>query len=212
MKLSFLPILALVGLSACATAPKSKRVPSAPQPRAELREVSLKPTDVKRVRTPEFVKTYHLGRSVRGRNGKTMHEARRVYRLEKPSRWNLRRDQPPLASTGPVNKIVDSAYKSAPQSKEIQAELNHQRELSARLEEAHAELVDAVDKARGRLAATVEGAGEIKSLRSELKRLRSENESLKRSQSDSIPLPDVPATPPAERLKKWGEQLDADKS
>ncbi|MFT5471176.1 MAG: hypothetical protein ACI8UO_006309 [Verrucomicrobiales bacterium] len=64
-----------------------------------MSERNLKPRDIERVRTGEFVKTYHVGRSVRGRGGAAMHEAHRVYRLEKPNRWNLMRDQPPLAST-----------------------------------------------------------------------------------------------------------------
>lgn len=206
-----LPFLVMIGLSACTTPPKAIPVAAAPTPKAKIHQDYLKPRDIKRVRTGEFVKTYHVGRSVKGRGGSTMHESHRVYRLEKPSRWNLFRDQPPLASTGPVNKIVDSAYKPAPESKAIQAELNHQRELTAQLEQARRDLVGAVEQTRHRLAETAERTERARSDHDELKRLRAENEALKLAQANTLPLPDPPSILPGDALKRWGDKLDSKK-
>lgn len=200
-----------VGLSSCTTMPKPEQVAApAPKPKESIRKDYLKPRDTRRVRTGEFVKTYHLGRSVRGRAGSTMHEAHRVYRLEKPSRWNLMRDQPPLASTGPVNKVVDSAFKPAPRSKAIQAELNHQRAMTAQLETAHVDLVGAVQEARAQLARSTESAQQMKPIQEENRRLRAEIEKLKGAQSHSIQLPEPPFQVPGEALKQWGDKLESE--
>lgn len=201
-------LLCLMGLSACSTPPKPASRPPNPIPKVQVRQVYLKPGDLKRVRTDEFVKTYHIGRTVRGRAGDTLHEAHRVYRLEKPSRWNLARDQPPLASTGPVKLIVDSAFKPAPESKALRAELRHQREVSEQLERSRRELENALVKVRAHLTESSDSAEIVQSVTAQLKRLQAEVAASGKNKG-TTEVPESEATElPASALRKWGEELE----
>ena len=177
-------------------------------PRAKVRQDYLKPRDIKRVRTGEFVKTYHVGRAVDGRGGNTLHEAHRVYRLERPSRWSLARNQPPLASTGPVNQIVDSAFQPAPESRAIRAELNRQRTVSEELERSRDELVDTLTQMRSKLTDSADKADVVRSLRSQIEQLQAElavrPEQAKAADQEAI-------KPPVNALQKWGDQLEGSK-
>ncbi len=205
LKLSFITLLAA---SACSSPPKPVAVEPKPLSKAQVRRDYLKPADIKRVRTGEFVKTYHVGRSVRGRSGSTMHEAHRVYRLEKPSRWNLARNQPPLASTGPVNQMIDSAFKPTPKSTALRAELNRQRELSAELTEARDQLKVAVKQTADGLTHTATALQENQKLQGEIDRLEAENAALNRAlahETSSSPNGD----PERNTLKEWGDKLEA---
>ena len=206
-----LSLLVLIGLSACTTPQKTATTAPAQKPSEKVRQDYLKPRDIERVRTGEFVKTYHLGRTVKGRGGSTMHEAHRVYRLEKPSRWSLFRDQPPLASTGPVNRIVDSAFKPAPESNAIQAELTRQRQTSSELEATQTELVDALAKVRSKLTESTYSKIEEEMLQRKIELLEVENAQLRRDQTNAIPLPEKPSLVPGDALKQWGEKIDSKK-
>lgn len=209
MKPLKLALITLIGLSACQSPPKPTSVPP-PFPRAKVRQDYLKPGDIKRVRTGEFVKTYHVGRSVKGRGGSTMHEAHRVYRLEKASRWNLARNQPPLASTGPVNRVVDSAFKAAPESKAVRAELNRQRELSQELEDASETLRTAARTARDKLNETANDKLDRNRLENEIDRLEGELAALRKADAPST-VPDQKSDSPSNELKQWGENLEPTK-
>ena len=138
-----------------------------------------------------------------------MHEAHRVYRLEKPSRWNLARDQPPLASTGPVNQVVDSAYKPAPESAAVRAELNHQLELSAGLEQASDELTQMLGKAQRKLADSATSAVAVEQLERQLQALKAENTVLKRRQSIPVASENSSENPAPNALKNWGDNLES---
>ncbi len=208
MKFPLIAILAIL-LASCSTPPRSSTAVQRPLPRATVEKRYLKPQETERVRNPEFVKTYHVGRSVGGRRGSVMHEAHRVYRLEKASRWNLARHQPPLASVGPTDKIVDPAFQPAPESKSIQAELNRQRELSAELEATSDQLTETIVEARAKLgdgaAAT---ASTIAALKAETVKLREENARLKRSQSVETTIKPKPERPD-DALRQWGASLSS---
>lgn len=205
-------LLATLALSACTTAPKPATAPPLPTKRsAQVRQTTLQPSDVRRVRTGEFVKTYHVGRSVKGRQGRTMHEAHRVYRLEKPSRWNLLRHQPPLASTGPVNQVVDSAFKPAPESSEIRAEHNRQRAISKEFEQARERLSAAAARAEAQLVDRQNSGREIAGLRQEIVVLKEENAALK-AQVPGEPDNETNQPSPAESLRQWEAKLEDDDS
>ncbi len=204
MKLLSLSLIASLVLGACTSAPKPIPMPQKNRlPQEEVRQEYLKPDDMRRVRTGEFVKTYHLGRSVRG-SGKTMHEAHRVYRLEKPSRWNLTRDQPPLSGAGPVNKIVDTAFKPAPESKAITAELNRQRELSEELEAAQTAMQEVLTESRNRLQDSTTQIAALGEARRRIAELEAELRQLRHSAPSEVP-EDVEEVP-ANALKAWGEK------
>ncbi len=210
MKPLKLALISLIGLSACQSPPKPTSVPP-PLPSAKVRHDYLKPGDIERVRTGEFVKTYHVGRSVKSRGGSTMHEAHRVYRLEKPSRWNLARNQPPLASTGPVNRVVDSAFKPAPESKAVRAELNRQRGLAKELEDASETLRTAARTARDKLNETANDKLDRNRLENEIDRLEGELAALRKVNASSA-TPYQESDSPSSELKQWGEKLDATKA
>ena len=193
------------GLPACSSMSKKKPV-EAPKAAPYIWQKSLlKRGDLERVRTGEFVKTYHVGRSVSGRRGNVLHEAHRAYRLEKPSRWNLARDQPPLESTGPVNRVVDSAFKPAPQSQAIRAELNRQREISTELERTSDVFTETVIAAKAQLNQSKLRSAALADLQKEIVRLREENTALQKAAP--VPAESEPESP-AEALRKWGKDLD----
>jgi len=202
-----LPIIAMLTLCvvSCSTPPRVSHAPIKPVPRPTVEKHYLKPADIRRVRNPEFVKTYHVGRSVGGRRGSVMHEAHRVYRVEKANRWNLSRHQPPYASTGPTDKIVDTAFKPAPESKAIRAELNRQRELSTELEAASDSLTETIVQAKARLGGASTTASAIAALKSETARLRNENAKLRQQQS-AISGPKTEEAP-GDTLRQWGASL-----
>ena len=136
--------------------------------------------DLRRVRTPEFVKTYHLGRS-RSRNGTTMHEAHRVYQIEKSARWNLARGNPPLQPTGPVERLVDGAFKPLPQSAQLEAELHRQKAITKEIEAARHRLTGAIAQMQGKLAEERESTRTIAALQEENAKLEAEIEKLNRA-------------------------------
>jgi hypothetical protein len=199
-------VVCALGLPACSSMSK-KKIATAPvkNPYA-WQQKRLKPYDNERVRTTEFVKTYHVGRAVSGRRGGVLHEAHRAYRVEKPSRWNLARHQPPLASRGPVDKVVDAAFKPAPQSQAIRAELKRQQALSEELEATSNAFTDTVTSAKARLQASKSSGDALAHMRKEIVRLREENNALKRA----TPTPEAPpiSQSPADALLKWGERVD----
>ena len=213
------PLLTLLLLGACSSF-KSSTQSSQPVAKRAVERSAVPPSqrlraeDVRRVRSGEFVKTYHLGRRVEGgSSGRTMHEAHRVYRLERPSRWNLAREQPPLASTGPVNRVVDPAFSPTPTSKEIAAELNRQQAITGELQEARAELLDTIEAAKARLAGAADNNRVIVKMQQRVGVLERENAELKRTQSalseSSVSLSESSNAPkPSDALRQWGESLD----
>ena len=203
-----LPIIAMLTfcMASCSTPQRTPVVTQKPVKRATVEKHYLKPTDIRRVRNPEFVKTYHVGRSVGGKRGATMHEAHRVYRVEKANRWNLARHQPPLASVGPTDKIVDSAFRPAPESKAIRAELNRQRELSTELEAASDSLTETIIQAKARLGDASSSVSAIAALKSEAARLREENARLRQRQTATSTTQPEEEKPGA-ALREWGASL-----
>ena len=202
-------VLSAFALSACSTTKKNKPVAGQPVKNPYTwQQTRLKPADIERVRTGEFVKTYHVGRSVSGRRGRILHEAHRAYRLEKPSRWNLKRHQPPLVSQGPVDRVVDSAFQPAPQSQAIRAELNRQKELSKELEQTSDAFTEAVVTAKEQLGKSEISAAVIAEMRNEIVRLRDENKALKNSKGTAREKEPASSESPADALRKWGEQVE----
>ena len=200
-------VICALGLPACSSMSKKKPIATAPvKSPYTWQHKRLKPSDNERVRTKEFVKTYHVGRSVSGRRGGVLHEAHRAYRVEKPSRWNLTRHQPPLASSGPVDKVIDTAFKPAPQSQAIRAELKRQQALSEELEATSNAFTETVISAKAQLDASKASSDVLGHMRKEIMRLREENNALKKAR----PAPEAPPSSqsPADALLKWGEKVD----
>ena len=213
--MALVPLLLGACSSTHSSKPVGKQVLERPQ---SIQSEWFRPEDVRRVRSGEFVKTYHLGRQVEGgSSGRTMHEAHRVYRLERPSRWNLARKQPPLASTGPVDQVVDPAFKPAPTSKEIAAELNRQQAITEELRGVRGELLMTIEGAKARLENAANDAGVLVKMRERVDALERENAALKRSLSggaesrlseSSRSSDSSNSVKRSEALRHWGESLD----
>ncbi|MGV3660967.1 MAG: hypothetical protein ACO1TE_12330 [Prosthecobacter sp.] len=82
---------------------------------------ALAPHDISRVRLPEQVHSYHLGR-LPSHDRREMHEAHTVYRLEQDARWDNRLPATPMDSRGVVLGVIDPARKDIPDDTIIQQE------------------------------------------------------------------------------------------
>ncbi|MCB1453371.1 MAG: hypothetical protein KDJ43_06975 [Rhizobiaceae bacterium] len=167
---------------------------------SQRRVAYLKGDDLQRVRTGEFVKTYHLGRTP-SKDGNTMHEAHRVYQIGKTSRWNLARGNPPLQPTGPIRRTVDSAFKPLPEDQRIAAELNRQREITERLDAVRAELEANVTEARRQVLQKAKDTAAPPTA--------TPREEVRRAEPTTPDHASEPTPSPTETLKAWGDALEA---
>lgn len=171
-----------------------ERKPTPPAIRYEY----LKSDDLRRVRSPEFVKTYFLGRTT-SPDGSIMHEAHRVYRVEKSAGWNLARTNPPLRSKGPVERLMDSQFRPMPSSQELRAELTRQKETTAQLEAARQRLEAALRETKERLNRTSAIDPTVELMRREMEKLE------KNATKEQAPkVQDLP--PDSNELRQWGEK------
>lgn len=179
--------------------------PYAMEPPSTRRVAYLQDDDLRRVRTPEFVKTYHVGRTPES-GGRTLHEAHRVYRIEKTSRWNLARENPPLKPVGPVNRTVDVAFRPLPESKALRAELNRQAEITGQLDQARSDAEAALAEIQKRVAEAPSSVATIERLRNELESER------QRSQTTPSEAPsNAPITSPTALSPETQRLVDFDK-
>lgn len=116
-----LTIIPLLFLAACASKPKVVVRPVPPP--------AIEP--VESVRYGEVVRAYHVGRSIAPDHPETMHEQHSVYRIESTARWNLKPGAQTTANL--LNPPPDAAFAPALTNDFIVAEMNRQREMTARV-------------------------------------------------------------------------------
>lgn len=126
--MKYLALIPLVLAASCASRSQVVLRPAMPP--------AVEPIEA--VRYGEVVNAYHVGRYVDPNHPETMHEQHPVYRVEETSRWNLHPISGP--ATVRLNPPSDSAYMPAPANDAIIAELNHQREVTARVTQEAARL------------------------------------------------------------------------
>lgn len=168
----------------------------------------LTASDIRRIRNPEFVKTYYVGRKP-SKNGARMHEAHRVYQLEKSPRWNLLRNNPTFRSTGPVKVLSDSAFRPLPESQQLRAEVKRQEDLTSDLEATHGATLGQLEALKIKLADEANHAVTIEKLQRELLRQRQANAVLQqqiRTKGGPIHDATTDSTNRAEALRQWGDQ------
>lgn len=119
--MKYLALIPLVLVASCASRPQIVVRPL-PQPAVE---------PVESVRYGEVVRAYHVGRYVDPNHPETMHEQHPVYRIEVSARWNLRPGPPNTANL--LNPPPDAALSSLPTNDALVAEMNRQREATARV-------------------------------------------------------------------------------
>ncbi len=104
---------------------------------ASRSQVVLRPTPppavepVEAVRYGEVVRAYHVGRYVDPNHPETMHEQHPVYRIEVSARWNLHPGAQNTANL--LNPPLNAAYAPPLTNDALVAEMNRQRETTARV-------------------------------------------------------------------------------
>jgi len=104
---------------------------------ASRSQIVLRPTPppavepIEAVRYGEVVRAYHVGRFVDPNHPETMHEQHPVYRIEVSARWNLHPG--PLNTANLLNPPPDAAFAPPPTNDVVVAEMNRQREATARV-------------------------------------------------------------------------------
>lgn len=206
MKLT-MTLIVLLALGGCASRPKSQPIADERGKKPTVNAEYLKTSDTRRVRNPEFVKSYYLGRRP-SRTGARMHEAHRVYQVEKSNRWNLLRNNPPLRSTGPVRGIADSAFRPLPESNQLRAEENRQAEITDELRSARDESTKQLGLLKAKLEAESLQMETLEKLRNELIRERRARATLERQvklNQASTDDKSANSTNPADALRQWGQ-------
>jgi hypothetical protein len=200
-------LIAFLILGGCASRPKTQQSANDRGKKPTVKAEYLKASDTRQVRNPEFVKSYYLGRRP-SRNGARMHEAHRVYQVEKSNRWNLLRNNPPLRSTGPVRMIADSAFRPLPESNQSRAEENRQADITEELRSARDESTKQLSLLKAKLEAESLQMETLEKLRSELVRERRARATLERQVQLNQASTDDKSTDsanPAEALRQWGQ-------
>lgn len=116
-----LTLIPVLFLAACATQPKLV-IRSAPPLAAEPMES---------VRYAEVMRAYYVGRCVDPDHPETMHAQHPIYRIEAAPRWNLHPG--PQTTTNLLNPPPDAAFAPPPTNDVVIAEMNRQREATARV-------------------------------------------------------------------------------
>jgi hypothetical protein len=119
--MKYLALIPLVFVAACASRPQLVVRPVPP--------AAVEP--VESVRYAEVIRAYHIGRFVDPSHPETMHEQHPVYRIETSARWNLHPGS--VHSVNLLNPPPDAAYTPPPTNDVVIAEMNRQREATARV-------------------------------------------------------------------------------
>jgi hypothetical protein len=119
--MKYLALLPLMLVASCASRPQVALRPT-PPPAVE---------PIETVRYGEVVRAYHLGRYVDPNHPETMHEQHPVYRIEVSARWNLHPGAQNTANL--LNPPPDAAYTPPLTNDALIAEMNRQRETTARV-------------------------------------------------------------------------------
>ena len=119
--MKYLAFFPLVFIASCASRPQLVVRPVPPS--------AVEPAES--VRYSEVVRTYHVGRFVDPNHPEMMNEQHPVYRIETSARWNL---HPGPANTASLlNPPPDAAFAPPPTNDAVAAEMNRQREATARV-------------------------------------------------------------------------------
>ena len=119
--MKYLALIPLLLVASCASRPQLVLRPTPP--------TAVEPVEM--MRYGEVVRAYHVGRYVDPNHPETMHERHPVYRIEASARWNLHPG--PLNTASLLNPPTDAAFAPPPTNDVLVAEMNRQREATARV-------------------------------------------------------------------------------
>jgi hypothetical protein len=138
--MKYLALIPLVLVASCASRPQLVVRPL-PPPAVE---------PIEAVRYGEVVRAYHIGRYVDPNHPESMHERHPVYRVEVSARWNLHPG--PLGTANLLNPPPDAASAPSPTNDVLVAEMNRQREVTARVMQEAGKLAQSYGQLQGVLA------------------------------------------------------------
>jgi hypothetical protein len=140
--------------------------------------------DVRKVRTPEIVKAYPVGRYIDPNFPDQMHERHTVYRHEHAAEWNYRPSKPYALPLGPVigESNPSSSYYSKTNSEQINAQ---QKAYAEALLEQNVALKRRIDELQQKDST-------IQSLQGEIERLKKELDS---RAGEAVPLDETKQSP-----------------
>jgi len=136
--MKYLALIPLVLVASCASRPPQVVVRPLPSPAVE---------PVEAVRYGEVVRAYHVGRYVDPNHPEAMHEQHPVYRVEVSARWNLHPG--PLNTANLLNPPPDAAFAPLPTNDALVAEMNRQREATARVMQEAGKLAQSYGELQG---------------------------------------------------------------
>jgi hypothetical protein len=182
-----LPILILVLVAGCSS-PKPGKITVTP------RKTVAVPDDLtERVRYPELVKAYHVGRYTEP-SRLLMHEAHTVYRVEAQATWNLHSPPGCFVLPSGAAALTNAAFTPPPVNDEVVAELNQQRAMTRAVTQQAELLNGSLRDFTAALANTRTLADQNKALREQLSRTELRIEALeadlKKQPAQPPPAPD----------------------
>ena len=131
--MKYLTLIPLLFLASCATQPRLIVRPAPP----------LAGEPMESVRYGEVVRAYYVGRCVDPDHPETMQEQHPIYRIEAAPRWNLHPGAQTTANL--LNPPPDPAFAPPPTNDVVIAEMNRQREYTARVMQEATRLAQAFD-------------------------------------------------------------------
>lgn len=126
--MKYLSLIPLLFVASCASRPQLVVRPAPPQ--------AVQP--VESLRYAEVVRAYYVGRFVDPNHPETMQEQHPMYRIESVGRWNLHPGG--LNTANLLNPPPDAAFAPPPTNDVLIAEMNRQREMTARVMQEAARL------------------------------------------------------------------------
>lgn len=126
--MKYLSLIPLLFIASCASRPQLVVRPAPP--------AAVQP--VESVRYAEVVRAYYVGRFVDPNHPETMQEQHPMYRIESVGRWNLHPGG--LNTANLLNPPPDAAFAPPPTNDVLIAEMNRQREMTARVMQEAARL------------------------------------------------------------------------
>jgi hypothetical protein len=187
--MKYIAVIPLVFAASCASRPHYVFQPAPP--------AAVEPLEA--VRYGEVVRAYHIGRFVDPNHPETMHEQHSVYRIETSARWNLHPGPPNTASL--LNPPPDAAFSPPPANDAWLAEMNRQRETTARvlqeaarLAQSYGELQAVIVEMKNAARNSVQVGARLANTEQQVAEFRKELQKL--SVPPSPPTNDVPAQAP----------------
>jgi hypothetical protein len=161
-------IILLCFLAGCATRKETRSVR-----RPEVPGTTVAAAETPKIRTPETVKAYPVGRYTDPNFPEEMHERHMLYRREESADWNYHPSRPQALPLGPVAAVSDPSpsYYAKTNAEQISAQQKAYAEALLEQNRALKERIDALQK----------NESSIQSLQSEVERLKKELDCRKQS-------------------------------